>query len=152
MIKLIDTNKIEIPEGFFNDLNVPKFFRWLKDLPTADVVPKSEYADMEIRALRAEKQLATQQDPAESRKKDIEHNLSEIEKLQEAWFKKEDTMQMIVKEHQDELQKAESNVAREIIGEILLNHTPDIDGFFTMHESELAKIKNKYAEESENDR
>lgn len=146
MIKLIDTNKIEIPEGFFNDLNVPKFFRWLKDLPTADVVPKSEYADMEIRALRAEKQLATQQDLAESRKKDIEHNLSEIEKLQEAWFKKEDTMQMIVKEHQDELQKAKSEVVREIIGEILLNHTPDIDGFFTMHESELAELKKKYTD------
>lgn len=40
-----------------------------------------------------------------------------------------------------------SEVAREIIGEILLNHTPDIDGFFTIHESELAKIKNKYTEE-----
>lgn len=38
MIKLIDTNKIEIPEGFFNDLNVPKFFRWLNDLPTVDLV------------------------------------------------------------------------------------------------------------------
>lgn len=37
MIKYIDTNKIEIPEGFFNDLNVPKFFQWLNDLPTADV-------------------------------------------------------------------------------------------------------------------
>lgn len=118
----------------------------------ADVVPKSEYADMEIRALRAEKQLATQQDLAESRKKDIEYYLSEIEKLQEAWFKKEDTMQMIVKEHQDELQKAKSEVVKEIIGEILLNHTPDIDGFFTMHESELIELKKKYVEESKNDR
>lgn len=38
MIKYIDTNKIEIPEGFFNDLNVPKFFQWLNDLPTVDLV------------------------------------------------------------------------------------------------------------------
>lgn len=37
MIKYVDTNKIEIPKGFFNDLNVPKFFQWLNDLPTADV-------------------------------------------------------------------------------------------------------------------
>ena len=43
-IKYVDTNKIEIPKGFFNDLNVPKFFQWLNDLPTANVVPKSEVA------------------------------------------------------------------------------------------------------------
>ena len=36
----------------------------------ADVVPKSKYADMEIRALRAEKQLATQQDLAEKKMMD----------------------------------------------------------------------------------
>lgn len=47
--------------------------------------------------------------------------------------------------------RKQSEVARKIIGEILLNHTPDVDGFFTMHESELIKIKNKYTEESEND-
>ena len=40
--------------------------------------------------------------------------------------------------------RKQSEVAREIIGEILLNHTPDIDGFFTMHESELAELKKKY--------
>ena len=45
-----------------------------------------------------------------------------------------------------------SEVVREIIGEILLNHTPDIDGFFIMHESELAEFKKKYTEESGNDR
>lgn len=44
----------------------------------------------------------------------------------------------------------QSEVVKEIIGEILLNHTPDIDGFFIMHESELAKIKKKYTGESEN--
>lgn len=38
MIKYIDTNKIEIPEGFFNDLNIPKLFQWLNDLPTIDAV------------------------------------------------------------------------------------------------------------------
>ena len=36
MIKLIDTNKLEIPKGFFNDLNAPKFFQWLNDLPAVD--------------------------------------------------------------------------------------------------------------------
>lgn len=42
------------------------------------------------------------------------------------------------------LKQIKAEVAREIIGEILLNHTPDIDGFFTMHESELAELKKKY--------
>lgn len=37
-----------------------------------------------------------------------------------------------------------SEVALEIIGEILSSNTPDIDGFFTMHELELANLKNKY--------
>ena len=41
----------------------------------------------------------------------------------------------------------QNEVAMEIIGEILLNHTPDIDGFFTMHESELAELKKKYTEQ-----
>lgn len=40
-----------------------------------------------------------------------------------------------------------SEVAREIIGKILLNHTPDIDGFFTMHETELSELKKKYTEQ-----
>lgn len=43
--------------------------------------------------------------------------------------------------------RRQSDVAREIIGEILLDHTPDIDGFFTMHETELAELKKKYTEE-----
>lgn len=45
----------------------------------------------------------------------------------------------------------QSEVAMKIIGEILLNHTPDVDGFFTMHESEFVKIKKKYIGGSEND-
>ena len=43
--------------------------------------------------------------------------------------------------------RKQSEVAMEIIGEILLNHTPDIDGFFTMHETELAELKKKYTEQ-----
>lgn len=39
-------------------------------------------------------------------------------------------------------------VAREIIAEILTTNTPDIDGFFTMHITELADLKKKYTEES----
>ena len=38
-------------------------------------------------------------------------------------------------------------VAREIIGEILSTHTPDVDGFFTIHESELTELKKKYTED-----
>lgn len=48
--------------------------------------------------------------------------------------------------------RKQSEVAMEIIGEILLSHTLDIDGFFTMHESELIELKKKYTEESGNDR
>lgn len=46
----------------------------------------------------------------------------------------------------------QSDVVREIFGEILLNHTPDIDGFFTVHESELTELKKKYMKKSGNDR
>lgn len=48
--------------------------------------------------------------------------------------------------------RKQSEVACKIIGEILSNHTPDIDGFFIMHESELVELKKKYTEESGNDR
>ena len=38
----IDTSKVTIPKGFFEDLNVPKLLDWLNSQPTADVAPKSE--------------------------------------------------------------------------------------------------------------
>ena len=38
MARYIDTSKVHIPKGFFNDLNVPKLFDWLNSQPTADVV------------------------------------------------------------------------------------------------------------------
>ena len=34
----IDTSKVTIPKGFFEDLNVPKLLDWLNSQPTADVV------------------------------------------------------------------------------------------------------------------
>ena len=34
----IDTSKVSIPKGFFEDLNVPKLLDWLNSQPTADVV------------------------------------------------------------------------------------------------------------------
>lgn len=37
MPRYIDAEKIEIPKGFFNDLNVPKLLEWLNKQPTADV-------------------------------------------------------------------------------------------------------------------
>lgn len=41
---IIDTSKITIPIGFFEDLNVPKLFKWLYEQPAADVVPRDEVA------------------------------------------------------------------------------------------------------------
>lgn len=35
---IIDTEKITIPAGFFNDLNVPKLFKWLKSQASVEVV------------------------------------------------------------------------------------------------------------------
>lgn len=34
----IDTSKITIPKGFFEDLNTPKLLDWLNSQPTVDVV------------------------------------------------------------------------------------------------------------------
>ena len=36
--RYIDINKVRIPKGFFNDLNVPKVYDWLDSQPIADVV------------------------------------------------------------------------------------------------------------------
>lgn len=38
MARYIDVEKVHIPKGFFEDLNVPKLLNWLKSQPTADVV------------------------------------------------------------------------------------------------------------------
>ena len=46
-----------------------------------------------------------------------------------------------------EERKIERNIAvAQIIGEILSRHTPDCDGFLTMHTGELPEIKKKYTE------
>ena len=47
----IDTNKITIPRGFFDDLNTPKLLTWLHEQPTADVAPKSEVDRLEYTLL-----------------------------------------------------------------------------------------------------
>lgn len=44
------------------------------------------------------------------------------------------------------IDEAKIEVAREIIGEILSTNTPDVDGFFTIHETELTELKKKYTE------
>lgn len=49
----IDTSKVTIPKGFFEDLNVPKLLEWLNNQPTADVqevrhgkwIPNMEWFD-----------------------------------------------------------------------------------------------------------
>lgn len=39
-MRLIDTDAIKLPEGFFEKVdNVPKFYDWLNSLPTIDAVP-----------------------------------------------------------------------------------------------------------------
>lgn len=38
-MSLIDTDRITLPEGFFEKVdNVPKFYEWLSNIPTADAV------------------------------------------------------------------------------------------------------------------
>ena len=37
--RYIDINKVRIPKGFFDDLNMPKLFDWLNSQPAADVEP-----------------------------------------------------------------------------------------------------------------
>jgi ribosome-binding ATPase YchF (GTP1/OBG family) len=44
---IIDTSKVTIPKGFFEDLNVPKLLEWLNSQPTADVVPRDEVERIE---------------------------------------------------------------------------------------------------------
>ena len=46
--------------------------------------------------------------------------------------------------------KIERNLAvLQIIGEILSRHTPDTDGFLTIHKAELAELKKKYGGDDE---
>lgn len=42
------------------------------------------------------------------------------------------------------LVRPKDEVAREIIGTILANHTPDVDGFIMVHQSELIAIPKQY--------
>lgn len=38
-MRLIDADALKLPQGFFETVdNVPKFFEWLNEQPTADVV------------------------------------------------------------------------------------------------------------------
>ena len=40
MPRLIDADKIKLPQGFFEKVdNVPKFYEWLDEQPTVDAVP-----------------------------------------------------------------------------------------------------------------
>ena len=47
----IDTSKVTIPKGFFEDLNVPKLLEWLNNQPAADVVPREEVDKLEYTLL-----------------------------------------------------------------------------------------------------
>lgn len=58
----------------------------------------------------------------------------------------ENSANKLAEQYHEELQTAKAEVAWEIIGEILSSHTPDVDGFFMMHETDLAELKKKYTE------
>jgi hypothetical protein len=69
---------------------------------------------------------------------------AEVENLQEAYNNR------LVKDIQTNaefVKYAKADVAREIIAEILTTNTPDIDGFFTMHITDLDELKKKYTGE-----
>lgn len=39
-MRLVDTDAVKLPEGFFEKVdNAPKFYDWLNSLPTIDAVP-----------------------------------------------------------------------------------------------------------------
>ena len=83
----------------------------IREVPTADVVPKSEVDKWK----EINEQLHKEMSERVIQERKIERNLAVLQ----------------------------------IIGEILSRHTPDIDGFFTIHKTELAELKKKYTEEKE---
>ena len=49
MARYIDASKVTIPEGFFENLNVPKLLKWLSNQPTADAVEVVRCRDCKLR-------------------------------------------------------------------------------------------------------
>ena len=68
---------------------------------------------------------------------------SEVDK----WKSASEQLHKEMSERMAEERKIERTFAVvQIIGEILSNHTPDVDGFFYIHKSEFAELKKKYTE------
>ena len=59
MPRLIDADKIKLPQGFFEKVdNVPKFYEWLDEQPTVDAVPLEDYKSMERTVYKLTKAIA----------------------------------------------------------------------------------------------
>ena len=109
------------------------FIKMVYEQPTADVVPRSKYDEL--------MQYYSNREDEVMRLKEENTNLLK---------------RQLPSYYQACAEKEAINMGREkgiveVVGYILSNHTPDIDGFFTMHESELEELKKKYTEESGND-
>ena len=58
-MRLIDADKIKLPQGFFEKVdNVPKFYEWLDEQPTVDAVPLEDYKSMEQTVCKLTKAIA----------------------------------------------------------------------------------------------
>ena len=126
MPRYIDTSKVTIPEGFFEDLNVPKLLKWLNNQPTADVVPKSEVEQWyhEYHAIRDE-----------LKQEKMYHR--ETEKLADRYCAELQT----AKSEVERLEKALADKARECnmaADKICLEHREEIRSLQEAHEAELA--------------
>lgn len=116
MARYIDTSKVTIPQGFFEDLNVPKLLKWLNDQPTADVVPKSEVDNLEYTLLGV----------MHSVDKWLEGDELKQHEVNRAAIMREKTLQIVeglqktisVYEETSGLKKAKAEVARDIFAEI----------------------------------
>lgn len=83
MPRYIDTSKVRIPEGFFDDLNVPKLLNWLNNQPTAELVPKSEVEKLqEAYNNRLAKDIQTNADFVKYAKAEVAREIfAEIDRL-----------------------------------------------------------------------
>ena len=150
MAEYKDISNIEIPKGFFDDLNVPKLLAWLKSLPTADVVPKSEVERLQEALSKAEADVKNYIKVAEYQQSLSVKRYHEIKRLKEDIERLEDINERDV----ENLRLAKAEVAREIFEEIetlLALNSLQGDVFTGKYfdadlENDIAEFKKKYTE------
>ena len=108
-----------------------KFLIALENFPAADVVPRAEVEDREL----------TIQGIMWSVDKWLDEADYDPNPIKRAITMREKTLQIV--------ENLRAEVAREISAKIMTSHTPDIDGFFTIHISELTELQNNHAGGSE---